>query len=163
MILKSLLDQFHSREPREKLLLVSSGLILVVLSVYLFAVQPLFTALSDTRARVEGNAQSLEYMRVAVGEVIALREAGGGGGPVDSQISPLAALDQTFRRMGLAQPTSIIPVGQEGARIQFSDVEAEQLIRALGEVDKRYGLRISQLNMTRRQPGVVSARVTVER
>lgn len=162
MTLKSLLDQFHSREPREKLLLVCSGLILVVLAVYLFAVQPLFTALSDTRARVDGNAQSLEYMRVAVGEVITLREAGGGG-PVDSEISPLAALDQTFRQLGLAQPTSIIPVGQTGARIQFSDVEAEQLIRALGEVDKRYGLRISQLNMTRRQPGLVSARVTVER
>ena len=164
MSLSSLLAQFQSRSPREQLLLLAAGLTLVVFALYLFALQPFMTSLADTRARVEGNERSIEYMREAAGEAIALQAAGGGrSGPVDTRTSPLAALDQTFRQMGLEQPTRIEPVGQDGARVQFASVEADALMRALGQVERQFGLRISQLNLTRRQPGLVSARVAVER
>ena len=164
MRFSELLSQVQSRSPREQLLLLAAGATLIVFALYWFALQPVMTSLADTRARVDGNARSIEYMREAAGEAIVLQAAGGGsGGPVDTRTSPLAALDNTFRQMGLGQPTRIEPVGQDGARVQFSDVEADTLIRALGEVERRYGLRIAQLNLTRRQRGLVSARVSVER
>ncbi|MEM7377371.1 MAG: type II secretion system protein M [Pseudomonadota bacterium] len=160
----ALLAQFHARSPREQVMLLTAGLTLLVFVVYLFAFQPFMTALTDTRARVDGNVRSIEYMREAAGEAIALQGAGGASGsPADTRTSPLAALDQTFRSMGLEQPTRIEPVGQGGARVQFSNVDVNALIRALGAVEQRFGLRVSQLNLTRRQPGLVSARVSVER
>lgn len=164
MNFSDLMAQFQSRSPREQILLIVCGGILVVFVAYWFGLKPFAQSLTDTRARVEGNTRSIQYMREATGEAIALQAGGGASsGPADTRTSPLAALDQTFRQLGLGQPTRIEPVGTRGARVQFSNVAVDQLFLALGEVEQRFGLRVTQLNLNRRQPGTVSARVSVER
>jgi len=57
----------------------------------------------------------------------------------------------------------IEPLGRNGVRVQFSDVGVDALLRALGAAEQRYGLRVTQLNLNRRQPGLVSARISLER
>ncbi len=164
MTARDVLAMFQARAPREQILIVLCAVTLLLLALYLLAIRPFVDTLTLTRARVDGNVRSISYMQVAAGEAISLQSSGGSAASAaDRNTSPLAALDQTFREAGLGQPSRIEPLGQDGARVQFSDIVMDDLMRALGVAEQRYGLRVTQLNLSRRQPGLVSARISLER
>ncbi len=161
---RELMALFQARAPREQVLMVVCGATLIVFVLYWFALKPFSESVEATRARVDGNVRSISYLQDAAGEAISLQAGGGSAAaPADRNTSPLAALDQTFRDMGLGQPNRIEPLGRNGVRVQFSDVGVDALLRALGAAEQRYGLRVTQLNLNRRQPGLVSARISLER
>ena len=62
-------------------------------------------------------------------------------------------------------PDRIEPAGSErtGARVQFSSVPFDQLVKVLAEIEL-YGFSISSMTVTRKpkEPGTVSARFNVE-
>ena len=62
----------------------------------------------------------------------------------------------------MPSPTRLEPRGQDGARAQFESVDFDKLMRMLGEMESN-GLRITDISISRRGTGVVSANMTLSR
>ena len=151
----------QSLAPRERaIVLGGAGVVLIVL-VYLLAVEPALRAFEVREQRVEALERELEWMRSAAAELEALGGAaaatGGSGRP------PYLAVDRALREAGLPRPRTLEPVGAEGARLELEDVSFDALVRVLARLRAREALAATRAGFRRSGLGRVDARVTLER
>lgn len=150
----SVLSWWEERVPRERLLLFA---MMVVLGVWLALVaiwQPLQAArsrLGDQIVRYQGALSVLQSQPVVAAPVLAPDDR-----PLNIVITETAAAYQlTIRRLE--------PDGQR-VRVVLDEVVFDSVILWLEAVQQDHGLRVTEIEMTRRPaPGVVNATLAVER
>lgn len=157
-------DWYQSHSPREQIMLLAAGAAIVLGLIYALFLQPLYDGLEDRRSRVEGNVNAIEWMQTAAGEALSLKGSdAASGGKVDTTQAPLTAVARIFREAGLAAPNRVDPVGSKGARVQLSEIAFDKLIPVLDSLERQAGLQVKSLNVNAQRPGVVSARIALER
>ena len=157
-------DWYKSHSPREQIMLLAAGVAIVLGSIYALFLQPLYDGLEERRSRVEGNVNAIEWMQTAAGEALSLKGSGAAsGGKVDTAQAPLTAVARIFREAGLTAPNRVDPVGSNGARVQLAEVAFDKLIPVLDSLERQAGLKVKSLNVNAQRPGVVSARIALER
>ena len=150
-----LLAWYESREKRERILIVVGGAVLAAYVGYAGMVQPLSsmrkTALADI-AKYEAVSARI----TAAGDDLSLVAATGATLPDASIITQSAtAVGLVIRR--------IEPEG-ERTRIEVEDAEFAVLIDWLARLETEHSLHIATIEIDRRPPpGIVSARLSVER
>ena len=89
---------------------------------------------------------------------------GGGSGqsikPLDK--APYLLLDEAIKKASISSPERVTPDGDQGARAQFSKVEFNKLLQVLGGLEQTYGLSVKTINLSRKDSGQVSARLSLE-
>lgn len=149
--------------PREQRVLGAGAVVLSVIILYLAAWEPLvtgrqqrLTALEDARAL----ATLLETLAVEV-----QRSRGAGGGTAGAGQSLLTVVDQSRRASQLTKPpTRLQPEGDAAVRIWLEDVPFDALLRWVGDLQLRYGVRVDTADIERESgPGLVNARLTLVR
>ena len=153
-------DWYLRQTPRDRLIVVVVGALVLVGLLYALAWYPLQSRLASTRQAIETKSETLAFLQSGASRLAA---AGGGGGELrQSDKAPYLLIDEIIRKAGIAQPQRVEPSGADGARVQFSEVAFDQLVMVLAELEL-YGLEVSNLTLSRRDPGTVSARFTMER
>jgi hypothetical protein len=79
-----------------------------------------------------------------------------------SDKAPYLLLDEIVRNAGVTAPDRNEPAGGNGARVQFGEVEFDKLVLVLAELET-YGLTVSNMTLSRRDVGLVSARFNIQR
>ncbi len=151
---------YQSHSPREQMMLCGAAAAVVVGLLFFSLLKPLYESLGDRRERVSGNVNALSWMQKAAGEAQGLQ---GSGGTVDTSQAPLSAVARIFAEAGLKTPDRVDPVGNKGARITLPEIAFDQLIPVLDSLDRQAGLKVKSLNVNAQRPGIVSARITLER
>lgn len=154
---------FNALTTRERATISVGGIIAVLVLVHVALVEPVADRFRTQRERVESLERDLAWMTRAAPEVIELRNTGRTGTTADSDEAPYLALDEAFRSAGLPQPESLEPVGQSGARAEFEAVAFDPLIFVLDRLRRESGLHVTRAQLTAIEPGIVSARLTLER
>lgn len=79
--------------------------------------------------------------------------------------SLLAVIDQTRKASAITKPPSRLqPQGDDTVRVTLEDVPFDALLRWLGELQGRYGVRVADADIERESgPGLVNARLTLVR
>lgn len=135
----------------------------IVIGLFYFALlKPLYEGLEQQRSRVEGNVNAISWMQKAAGEALALKGTGASG-RVDTSQAPLTAVARVFRESGLVAPDRVDPIGNKGARVQLGEIAFDKLIPVLDTLSAQAGLQVKSLNINSQRPGIVSARITLER
>lgn len=113
-------------------------------------------ALEDARAL----ATMLETLAVEV-----QRGRGTGTGTAGAGQSLLSVVDQSRRASALTKPPSRLqPEGDAMVRIWLEDVPFDALLRWLGDLQLRYGVRVDTADIERESgPGLVNARIALVR
>jgi general secretion pathway protein M len=149
--------------PREQRVLGAGAIVLALAVLYLGAWEPLVAAQRERQA-------SLEDARALAGLIEQLavetqRGRGTGGGTAGAGQSLLAVVDQSRRASALTKPPSRLqPEGDAMVRIWLEDVPFEALLRWLGDLQLRYGVRVDTADIERESgPGLVNARITLVR
>lgn len=70
--MQKLKDWFFSLQPRERLIVVGGGALLVLVAIYIFALAPFYAAVNASAQRVAKKEGDLAWMRSVGGEVLAL-------------------------------------------------------------------------------------------
>lgn len=153
----------NAMTTRERTTIAVSGIIAGLVLVYVALVEPMAERFRTQRERVELLEQDLAWMTRAAPEVIELRNSGRTGSPPDGEDAPYLVLDEAFRGAGLPQPERLEPVGTSGARAEFEAVAFEPLISVLERLRRESGLHVTRAQFTAIEPGMVSARLTLER
>lgn len=159
-------DWYQSHSPREQIMLLAAGAAIVLGLLYTLLLDPLYVGLEERKSRVEGNTNSLAWMQTAAGEALSLKGTGGAGatpGTFDTTQAPLTAVARIFREAGLPAPNRVDPVGSKGARVQLAEISFDKLIPVLENLQRQAGLQVKSLNVNAQRPGVVSARISLER
>lgn len=149
----SLAPWWAQRTGRERLLLGALGAALAAYLLFTVA-QPLLTARGAALAAVGQH-------EAALARLAALPDAGAAPRPADNRPVPAVvtatapAFDLAIRR--------IEPEGA-GARVVVEDAGFAEVLMWIEALEREHGLRLAAIEMDRRpEPGVVSARLTLER
>ena len=153
-------DWYLRQTPRDRLIVVVVGLLAIASLFYALVWYPLQSRTASARQAIEAKSETLAFLQ---GGAARLAASGGAGGERrQSDKAPYLLIDEIIRKAGVAQPQRVEPSGADGARVQFSEVAFDRLVMVLAELEL-YGLEVSNLTVSRRDSGTVSARFTMER
>lgn len=156
-------DWYLRQTPRDRLIVVTVGILTLLGLAYLFIWFPLSSGLESNRTILNSKQNELERIETGAAQLQAL---GGGSGVQlkQSNKAPYLLIDQVIRAAGVTQPERLEPSGSGGigARVQFSEVAFDKLVVVLAELEL-YGLEVKTMNITRKNPGTVSARFNMEK
>jgi len=152
----------QSLAPRERMIVLGGGVVLVAVLLYLLVIEPLTGARAEREARVAALEREIEWMRDAAAEIHAL-----GGTAADTASGadrpPYLAVDRALREAGLPRPSRLEPAGSRGARVELDAVAFDRLVQVLSRLRAREGLRVERAVFERVSPGRVDASINLER
>jgi general secretion pathway protein M len=149
-----------SLAERERRVLAGGGIALALIVLYAAVYDPVVAAHRQRQSE-------LAAARALAAQIEQLAAAAPQGGPAlaGTGQSLLAVVDQSRQGSGIDKPPSRIqPEGDTIVRIWLEDVPFDALVRWLGELQTRYGVRVESADIQRESgAGLVSARLTLAR
>jgi general secretion pathway protein M len=164
--MKDALAQLQARlaqlAPRERLLVIGGGIVLLITLLYLLLWEPLVLAHTQRAAALQSERALATRIEVAAAEAQRNR---GSGNTANLSMSLLAAVDQTSRSPTLGKaPARVQPEGEREVKVWLEGVAFDNLLRWLQELETRYGISASSAEIERGDAaGTVSARLTLVR
>jgi general secretion pathway protein M len=161
--MQKLKDWFFSLQPRERTLVLSGGVVLLLFAVYFLALAPFYSAVNSRAERVAKKQGDLAWMRSVGGEILAL---GASGTPaVQSNESLVVLIDRSARECGLGSSlTGQTPNGENGIRVRLEQAEFDKLVVCLGGLQQSHSVTIESANIDRTaKPGFVNASLVLTR
>jgi general secretion pathway protein M len=150
---------------RERLLVVLAGGAVLVALLYLLVWEPFAQERSALASRVEAHRQDLAWMEQAASELQRLRATTRATTVGDRQRSMLAVIDSSAKQTGLRKVIQRMePVGQDGVKLWLENADFDLLIRWLGDLKQRFGIRVTRASFDRSDtPGRVDSRLSLQR
>jgi len=160
-------EWYLRQTPRDQLIVVVVGFLALISLLYALVWNPLNTRTSTAKRAIASKQEDLAYIESAI--PLLSNQSGTTDAGVDPELQQLEAyqlVNALVNRQKLQQlPDRIEPAGSDrkGARVQFSAVPFDELVKVLAEIEL-YGYDITSMTVTRqpKAPGAVSARFNVE-
>ncbi len=153
-------DWYLRQSQRDRLIVIVLLILIAVSLLYAVVWRPLISGLDRRREVLVKNQSTISLMLASEAQAKLLRGTSGAGQKETSK-PPYLLIDDIVRRRGMKNPDRVEPIGRTGARVNFSSVEFDKLMLALGELEQ-YGLKISTLNISRKTSGMVGARFRID-
>jgi len=162
--MQKLKDWFSSLQARERAIVVSGGILVLIVAIYLLALAPFYAAVNSRAERVARKEGDLAWMRSVGGEVMALN-ANTTTAVAPSNESLVVLIDRTARECGLgAALTGQTPNGDNGIRVRLEQAEFDKLVVCLGSLQQAHSVNIESANIDRTgKPGFVNASLVLTR
>jgi len=161
-------EWYLRQTPRDRVIVILVSVLALISLIYVVVWHPLTVRTAASKRAIETKTENLTYIQRAVP---ALNSSSGSnsGATLDPELQKLETyqlVNALVNRQQLQPPPDRIePAGSDrtGARVQFSTVPFDELVKVLAEIEL-YGFSISSMTITRkpREPGAVSARFNVE-
>jgi general secretion pathway protein M len=155
-------DWYAALDPRERLLINSGGVLLLVLLLYVMIWEPIakdYRALQDT---VVEQRKTLAWMKQAAAELQVLQRSGGSNARGLGGRSLLAVVDQSARSGGLGPAIKRMePEGKKGVKVWLEGVAFDPMILWLGQITRSYQIETSIVTIEPQGGGRVNARLTL--
>ena len=157
---------FSRLNDREQFSVILSLVFVLVVVVYLLFWKPIFQELDDYRYKVDSSYDEFIWMSGAASvweqykkKQQTVRKAG-----LPKGKSLLGVVDSSAKRYKLKNTLRRIePDGNDGVKLTFEEGSFDVLIKWLGMMEKKYGVVIARINVSRQEkPGVVNARVFLQ-
>ena len=152
---------FENLAPRERVILVSGGVLAVLIIAWTFV----WTPLRDGAFELDGAVTEKHQLLANLRRVEAVGATGSSGTSVAPTQSLVLLVDQTHRGHGLAGTLSRNqPDGADGIRVTFQRASFDDLVSWLGALEQSYGVMVETASFDgTNQPGVVSATLVLRR
>lgn len=146
---------------RERRVVGAGGVALGLILAYLLVWEPL----AGARQQRELELQAARALAVQLEDLAGVAGRAGRPATQGKDQSLLAVVDQSRKASALTKPPSRLqPEGDNTVRIWLEDVPFEALVRWLGDLQLRYGVRVDNADIERESgPGLVNARLTLMR
>lgn len=156
-----LLQAWQQRSVREQRMLLIGGLALFITLFYLMVWEPVIQARAEAeRALSDARATAQRIERVAAMQPAQARQRAGS----DASRSLLAQVNQAVRSNTLGTtPERLTPDGEDAVRVWLQAAPFNNLLRWLAELERNSSLQLERADIDRTEPGMVDARLQVER
>ncbi|HMN43292.1 MAG TPA: type II secretion system protein M [Povalibacter sp.] len=157
-------DWYRTLKPRERVIVLAGGLIVVAVALYTLALAPFYKALHERSERVQRKEADLAWMRSVAGEVLTLgANQPIGSGPTGESLVVL--VDRTARECGVGSAlTGQTPNGDNGIRVRLEAAAFNVLVKCLGNLQQAHAISIEQATFDKAsRPGLVNASLVLNR
>jgi general secretion pathway protein M len=162
--MQKLNDWFSSLQARERAIVVTGGVLVLLVAIYMLALAPFYAAVNSRAERVARKEGDLAWMRSVGGEVMALNVSS------ETPVAPtneslVVLIDRTARECGLGTAlTGQTPNGDNGIRVRLEQAEFDKLVVCLGSLQQAHAVNIESANIDRTaKPGFVNASLVLTR
>ncbi|OED39180.1 hypothetical protein AB833_16745 [Chromatiales bacterium (ex Bugula neritina AB1)] len=152
---------FVNQSAREQIILLVLGFVGGGALLYLFAIEPLAVGIETRKLSVQTQQRDLQWMKQQAA-LVRSNPATADRTRRPMNKAPYLLLDEAIRQARIKTPDRVTPDGSQGAKAQFSDVEFDKLLRVLGGLEQTYGLTVKTINLSKKNEGMVSARLSLE-
>ncbi len=160
-------EWYLQQTPRDRIIVIVVGILVLLALLYALVWHPLTSGTETAKRNIATKQENLTFIQQAI-PVLEGQSAVTGSG-LDPELQKLEAFQLVNALVNRQQlqppPDRIEPAGSDrkGARVQFSAVPFDQLVKVLAEIEL-YGYDITTMTITRqtKAPGAVSARFNVE-
>lgn len=157
-------DWYLRQTPRDQKIVLIVGALALVGIFYAFIWFPMVAGIDTNRTLINSKRDTLRKMEVASASLKSLSATGGAPALDAAGKATYSLIDERIRVGGLTKPDRVEPIGDNGARVQFSEVEFDKLVLVLAELEQ-YGLSVDTMTITRsaKNEGMVSAKFKMEK
>lgn len=154
-------DWYIRQTPRDRMIVLLVGVLVVLCLLYALIWYPVANRLETTQRTLDTKRETLQFVRDGGARIRAAGGVGNNNAVRTSNKAPYLLVDEIVRKAGVTAPDRNEPAGGNGARVQFGEVEFDKLVMVLAELES-YGLQVTNMTVSRRDPGLVSARFNIE-
>ncbi len=162
--MQQLQDWFRTLKPRERVIVLAGGVIVVAVALYSLALAPFYKSLNERSERVQRKQADLAWIRSVAGEVQSLGASQPlGSGPTGESLVVL--VDRTARECGVGSAlTGQTPNGDTGIRVRLESAAFNVLVKCLGNLQQGHAISIEQATFDKAsRPGLVNASLILNR
>ena len=156
----SIQNWYVNQTPREQVIVAVTALVSISALLYLLVIEPLNTGIAARKTTIAAQQEDLQWMKQQSALVKGRAPGGGTRQPLNKP--PYLLLDDAITVAKIRKPDRVTPDGGQGAKAQFSSVEFDKLLQVLGGLEQSYGLTIKTMNVSKKDEGLVSARLSLE-
>ena len=162
--MESLKQWFAGLQPRERVIIVAGGVLVLLAAIYILALAPFYKAIDARAERVAKKEADLAWMRSVAGELQVLNASNPGSAAASGE-SLVVLIDRAARECGLASAlTGQTPNGESGIRVRLEAAEFDKLMVCLGTLQQVHAVTIESATIDRAaQPGLVNASLVLTR
>jgi general secretion pathway protein M len=162
--MQSVKDWYRGLQPRERVIVLCGAVLVVATALYLFALQPFYSALGAREASVSKKEADLAWMRSVAGEMQALA-ASQPMVAVPTDESLVVLIDRTAREAGLASAlTGQTPSGETGIRVRLESASFDRAMMWLANLELSHRISIESATFDRTSsPGLVNINLVLNR
>lgn len=155
---------FHSLKPRERLIVMGGGVLVVLVAIYMLALAPFYRALDAATARVARKQGDLAWLQSVTPEVLML-SANAPPPAAASGESLVVLIDRAARECGLGDSlTGQTPNGDSGIRVRLEGAAFDVLVTCIGNLERVHAVHIETAQFDRTaKPGLVNASLVFNR
>jgi len=160
-----LTDWYESLQPRERIMVISTSVIVIITLFYLMVWEPIYKGLEQEQQRQQNQQAIVSWMQQAAAEANALRASGVRGGIRNANAPVTLSVEQTIATAGLkSNLAKLESSGKDSARVLLDNAAFNQLIIWLNILETNFGITASSANIERSdKTGFVNARLTLTR
>jgi len=157
-------DWYLRQTSRDRMIVLIVGALALLGMFYAFVWYPMASGLDNNRTLISSKRDTLKKVEVAGSELKSLSGTNNTQSLDAGNKETYSLIDERIRAGGLTKPDRVEPVGDNGARVQFSEVEFDKLVLVLAELEQ-YGLTVDTMSITRspKTEGIVSAKFKMEK
>lgn len=149
---------YLSQTPREQFIVLAVAIVAIGALLYLFAIEPMVDGIAARKSSIAAKQTNLAWMQ----QQTPTRSNGGSSARKPMNKAPYILLDEAIKKARISTPERVTPDGSQGAKAQFSKVEFNKLLLVLGDLEQTYGISVKTINLSRKEEGQVSARLSLE-
>jgi general secretion pathway protein M len=160
--LDTLRQWYASLQMRERVMVISTAIILVISLFYVAVWEPLHQGLDAAQQEYESNLKNLQWMQQAAAEVRTLKASGSkvraaaSGQPVPLVVEQVASNSAIKANLSKLESSS-----NDGARVVLDGASFDQMLIWLNTLEQNHGIPVSSANIERgEKPGTVNARLS---
>lgn len=151
-------------EKREKQIVASGAVILLVTLFYLAVWDPVFSTLETEKQRYQSQRQLLSWMKDTGREINRLQSTGASSASRFRNQSVPSLVERSAITSGVKPFIKKQESDKSGVKIQLEQADFDRLIIWIHDLQQKYSIHASKIHIEpQKQPGAVNARITLER
>lgn len=156
---------YKNLEPREKLLVIITSVILLITIFYIAIWEPVYDGLEEQQKLYNSQQNILLWMKQASAEVKALKRSGARANKRSSNQPVSLIIEQSASTAGLKKNLSKLESsGKTGAQAKLETASFDQMLIWINALKRNNGVIITSANIERAdKPGTVNARLSFNR
>lgn len=152
-----------SKEPRERLILITGAIFLCLLLLYSIIVQPLISGLNKRELLLEEQRETLAWMKQSAEEIKALKKISSPTPGAASKQSLLSTVDSTARAAQLRDVIRRVePQGDNQVQLWIEKAPFDPLLQWISALQQRYAITVSSISIDKQEQGVINARISLQ-
>ena len=155
---------YSGLQERERLMVASAAVILVITLFYVSVWEPLHQGLDNAQQEYQSNLENLQWMQQAAAEVRTLKASGSRVHSASNQ--PVTMVVEQVASNSAIKPnlSKLESANQGGAHVVLDGAPFDQMVIWLNTLQQNHGISVTSGNIERNaKPGTVNARLSLNK